>query len=164
MQGCLAYGEKDGRTFNPHGWIAGAECGTCADLPARRAAAFDDFTDLCAGFGITDTDEVHERWMKLQKAKPVSQRMFVWTPSARSPERHAAVLAEFRRRTQRDASKDHPAPAPRPMTPEQEAQYRQVLGHLDRIVKLRENREAKARGEAPPHKVKRAHKQQAQRP
>jgi hypothetical protein len=162
MQGCLAYGEKDGRTFNPHGWIAGNECSTCVDLPERSAAAFDDFTDLCAGFGITDLDDIHERWMKSQKAKPKAQRMFVWTPSARSPERHAAVLEAFRKRTQRDASHDHPAPDLSRRTPEAEQQYQLALRHLARIVMLRENREAKARGEAPPHKVKRASRSKAQ--
>jgi hypothetical protein len=93
--------------------------------------------------------------MATQYAKHESKRLIAWSPNARTPERHAAVAAAFKARWARDTSKDHPAPDLSRRTPEAEAQYRQALGHLDRVVRLRENREAKARGEQPPHKIKR---------
>jgi hypothetical protein len=102
--------------------------------------------------------------MATQYAKHESKRLIAWSPNARTPERHAAVAAAFKARWARDTSHDHTIPDNLPArSAEAEAQYRQALGHLDRVVKLRENREAKAAGLPAPHKIKRLKREQVMR-
>ena len=66
-----------------------------------HAEAFDEFQREQIVAGVTDIDEIHEAWIAKQKPKPPERKMVVWSKSARTPERHAEVLAQFRASTAR---------------------------------------------------------------
>lgn len=97
------------------------------------------------------------------RPSPPSRPASIWArPGRVTKEHHADVLAAFRNRTAARKAMSVPPPLnlpPRP--PHLDVQLAQANGHLDRIVKLRENREAKARGEERPHRMPRLKREPA---